>query len=142
MVRRAHKWPAFNVSEPHVLPHSVELGKGVWMHEFRDRQMLGCWLQILSKRHNLTSDSTQIFHGLNHLVVRLTQTEHDPAFAPNSSIGEPLDDFEAAIVFGLDAHRLGHATHRFEVVRNHLRSHLNGPKSQPLRLADRLCPQM
>ena len=130
----------------------VELGRGQVAH---DREVARRRLEVLAERQEVAADRPEVGQGLEDLLGRLAQAEHQAALGPGLG-ARPLgvlEDREADAVLALAADVLLEPGDRLEVVVEDLgpgreddvdrvgcgrRSRGSGPRSvAPVRLADR-----
>lgn len=89
------------------------------------RQVVTRGPQILAQGQHRDTVFQQIVHGLEQLVLRFSQAQHDTALGrhfPVYAVQRHFQDAQGAAVLGTEAHDGGKAFHRFQIVAENVRA--------------------
>ena len=134
VVAAAHERATFHETETLRHAHFLEAYEAVGVDELSDFQMFLGRLEVLAQREDVDAYAAQVVHAFFYFLIRFAEAEHDAALGAQSGAFGAHEHFEAAVVLGLDAHFLGKAAHRFQVVAEDVRCGF-GDHSEVLPLA-------
>ena len=74
------------MAEAFFLADGLQFRKDIGVDELNHRKVFGGRLQVLSQGDDLTSNASQVVHGLHHFVEGLAQAEHHPTLGAEASV--------------------------------------------------------
>ena len=102
-VARPHKWATGHVQKTELATNSSPLVKFIRVYVFGNREVLWRGLQVLPQRHHIHASMTQVGHCGAHLLVSLTQAQHDAGLGHHVRLCH-LGVFENTHGLGIPAH--------------------------------------